>query len=382
MAKIVIKRSLGILLLIIAVLGAVKIMEEFVTRRFDLEALPLKAYYEEKKDSIDVVIMGASEITLGYSAPEIYRNFGITSFPYAFTINPVPLWKYEMRDIERTQHPKLLIVEINGAIYLEDKYIHRKGSFTRLAENMPFSMNKLRMIMDKSDNPIESLFPICKYHANWSEFPQDDVADVWMLKEKGHAVLRGAQSNLYRQKIKHYPHYPSEDETMELNPDAEAELRAFIKECKDSSIEHILFICYPHIMAKEEYYERQMRCNRAGEIIREEGMEYVDFDRMLDEIGLSEADFFDDHHMNAPGQRKFSNYLGNYIKEKYALQPTELSEKDRKEWEESTDYIERFYKYYDEYTKAHADDPYTKPEIKLRDRVKAIKVLDEMKEAS
>ncbi|MBR2706530.1 MAG: hypothetical protein IKE74_04730 [Mogibacterium sp.] len=377
----VFKRTFGIISLIIAVLGSVLVLEEFVTKRYDLEALLLKGFYEEKKDTIDVVVMGASEITLGYSAPEVYRNFGFTSYPYAFTINPVPLWKYEMRDIERTQHPKVLVVEINGAIYLEDKYIHRKGSFTRLVENMPLSMNKIEMINEMSDDPVESYFPICKYHDSWSEFPQEDVPDILMLRKKGHAVLRGAQSNLYRQKIDHYPYYPSEDEMMDLNPDAEAALRDFIKECKDSSIEHVLFICYPHIMAKEEYYERQMRCNRAGEIIREEGMDYVDFDRMLDEIGLDESDFFDDHHMNAPGQRKFSNYLGKYLQEKYDLQPTELSEKDREEWAESVDYIDRFYRYYDEYTKAHADDPYTKPDIKLRDRVRAIKVLDEMKDA-
>ena len=379
MAKKIIKRTLGIICLIIAVLGAVRILEEFVTKRYDLEALPLKGFYEEKKDTIDVVIMGASEITLGYSAPEIYRNYGFTSAPYAFTINPVPLWKYEMRDIERTQHPKLLIVEINGAIYLEDKYIHRKGSFTRLAENMPLSMNKINMIRELSDNPIESFFPICKYHDSWSEFPQEDVKDILMLKKKGFAPLRGAQTNLYREKISEYPYYPSEDEMMDLNPDAEAALREFIQECKNSSIENVLFICYPHIMAKEEYYERQMRCNRAGEIIREEGMDYVDFDRMLDEIGLKAVpDFFDDHHMNAPGQRKFSNYLAKYVMDKYNIEPRELSEKDKAEWEESVDYIDRFYKYYDDYTKAHADDPYKKPDLKLRDRAKAIKALDEM----
>ena len=39
MAKKIIKRTLGIICLIIAVLGAVRILEEFVTKRYDLEAL-------------------------------------------------------------------------------------------------------------------------------------------------------------------------------------------------------------------------------------------------------------------------------------------------------------------------------------------------------
>lgn len=380
MAKVYFKRIIGIVLLVVFVVLFVLVMQEFVTKRYDLEALPLKGYYAEKKDTIDVVVMGASEITLGYSAPEIYRQYGYTSYPYAFTINPVTLWKYELKEIEQTQHPEVLLVEINGAVYLEDKYIHREGSFQRLVENMPLSMNKVRMIRDMSKHPIESFFPICKYHENWSEFPQEDVADIWDLRKRGHAVLRGAQSNLYRREISSYPYYPGEDEMMDLNPDAEKELRDFIAECKKSSIKHILFICYPHIMAKEEYYERQMRCNRVGQIIREEGMEYVDFDRRLDEIGLDAGDFFDEHHMNATGQKIFSDYLGKFLKDKYDLKPTELSAKDKEEWEESVDYIKRFYRYYDEFTAAHADDPYTKPDLKLRDRVKAIRALDQMED--
>ncbi|MBQ6623434.1 MAG: hypothetical protein IJH57_02325 [Mogibacterium sp.] len=381
MTKKVLKRSLGIICMIAAVWASVWVLEEFVTRRYDLEGLNLQGYYEEDHGTIDVVIMGASEITQGFAAPEIYKNFGFTSAPFAFTVNPVPLWKYELRDIERTQNPELLIVEINGCTYLENKYIHRRSAYDRLAECMPFSMVKVNMIREMSDDTadaIETFFPICKYHENWSEFPQDDVLDKMFMMKNGHAILRGSQSNMYRDKIKEYPYYPTEEEMMELNPDAEEALRDFLEECKKSSIKNILFVCYPHIMSQKKYYQRQMRCNYAGQIIREAGFDYVDFDRKTKEIGLTKEDFFDDHHMLATGQRMFSNYLGEYIQKKYDLKPTQLSEKDKAEWEESVVYNDRLYRYFDAYMKAHADDPYTKHEFKLRDRRRPIRALSEM----
>ena len=379
MLKKTIKRASGILLMIIVLLLFVNVMEEYVTKRDDLEALQLKGYYLEDKHSLDVVIMGASEVVQGYAAPEIYKKYGFTSFPYCFTINPVPLWKYELRDIERDQNPKVLMVEINGAVYKEAKYIHSKPCLHRLAENMPFSTNKIRMIMEMSDNKVESFFPIVKYHDRWTKFPMEDVADIRDMKKRGHMILRGSQSYLYRTQFSKNMEYPSPDETMDLIPDAEEALRDFLAECQKSSIENIVFVSYPHFFQDEDNVNRQKRVNRAGQIIKEAGFEFIDLGYRMDEIGLVEVpDFYDAHHMNAPGQKKTSDYLGKLIKEKYNIEPTALSDRQKAEWDESVDYIERFYRYFDEYTKDHASDPYKKPDLKLRDRVKPIKVLTEM----
>ena len=86
-------------------------------RRVDHNQIRLAGFYAEEKNSLDMVVMGASETYYGYFADEAYKTAGITSYPYSFQYNPVSLWKYELKEILKRQKPKVLIVEVNGAGY-------------------------------------------------------------------------------------------------------------------------------------------------------------------------------------------------------------------------------------------------------------------------
>ena len=376
--KKIFKRISGILLLVIALLLFVHVMDEYVTKREGREYIRLKAYYLEPANTIDIIAMGSSEIQYGYSAPEVYKETGITNYPYAFSVNPVPLWKYELSEIERTQDPKVLVVDINGAVYAGDDYIHSKSALYRLLEGMPLSLNKLKLIYEKEkDHPLECVFPIIKYHDNWTRFSAEEAEDWLDIKHRGYAVLRGARARLYREKLPNEKIYAPDDNTADLRPDAEASLREFLDLCRQSEVEHILFVNFPHIICGEDRYERQKRCNRAAEIIRENGFEYLDLQGKVDLD--NERDYFDTDHMSASGQKITCRYLGNYLKKKYDLQPTALSEKDREHWSESISYIDRMYRYYEDYISAHSDHPYKKAPYLLRDDRATLNRLDQMK---
>lgn len=374
------KRILGIILMIVAVSAVSLVLQDLIMYRDDVDAFRIKAFYREPADSLDYVMMGSSEIMWGYVAGEAYRTTGLTSSPFAFPVNPVELWKYEMADIERAQHPKLLVIETNGALYTEDRYIHSNFCVETLADNMPLSKNRLKLISDLAHHPLERLLPILKYHYKWPKIRRLENNRNLMLRKQGYARLRGAQSLLFRAEEPSKNLREADDTTADLHEEPNEYLEEFLKEAQKSGIENILFIEYPHVIDNKESYERQQRANRAGEMIRDAGFEYISFMDKLDEIGLDPVkDFSDSDHMNARGQKKFSIYISEFLKDKYDLEPREQTEKNKARWEDSAELSDCYYQLFEEYTEAHKDEPYKKAEFTMEDNVRTMKELERIK---
>ena len=370
------KRTIGILALIGAVAAYVFFMQATVTNRDDIEFRNLRGFYMEKPDTLDVVIMGSSEVMNGYSAGVAYRDAGYTSYPYAFTINSDSLWKYELEDIERTQHPQILLIETNGALYEEDKYVYNEHCINALGESMPMSMNRIRLAFEMSDEPMERLFPIIKFHYKWKDILNLSENSNMLLLKSGHARLRGLSCFMYRQEYSTEMKYPPDGTTADLNPNAEKELIDFLEVCKGSDIELIVFVEFPHIMGSKDLYERQQRANRAAEIIQEAGFDYIDLTEASDEMGFDyDNDFYDEHHLRGPGQVKLTRYIAGLVTDKYGLTPKEQTEENRAEWEDSARLMDTYYQVYDDYIREHADDPYAKADHVLGENVKSMKLI-------
>lgn len=368
------KRIIGIALICVIVTVFVSVMQSTVTNRGDSDYRALRSFYMEKPDTLDAVVMGSSEVMSGYCAAEAYRTAGYTSFPYAFSINSVLLWKYELEDIERTQHPDTLIIETNGALYSEDKYLYSKYCISALGDSMPMSLNRIRMAFDMSEEPLERLIPFIKYHYKWKDILKLSSNNNYMLLKQGHARLRGVNSRLYRTKYSSKMKYPPDGSTAELNANAEKALIEFLDICKTSEIRHIVFVEFPHVMGSKDLYERQQRANRAAELIQEAGFDYIDFTGLGDEIGLDYTkDFYDAHHMLATGQKKFTHYLADILMNDYGLESREQTAENRQQWDESADLIAKYYKVFDEYMRAHADEPYAKAGFLLAENTRTMK---------
>lgn len=371
------KRILGIALFIAVITGICYVSQLLFANDGSSESVLLQGFYLEEPDSLDIVVMGASEIMNDYCAPEMYREHGYTSYPYCFAVNSVPLWKYELTEIERTQHPQVLVIELNGALYEEDSMIHSEDCVRLLGDNLPISGNGIRFAREMAQHPLESIFPVIKYHYRWTELRDDSVRDRMLMYRNGYLRLRGAMTPLYHTEFDADNILPADDTTAPLNADGEAELREFLEACKESEIPHIVFAEFPHIIGNEKGYTRHQRFNQAAEIIRGEGFDVIDFTKEIDKIGLEYyEDFFDTHHMVATGQRKLSSYLGKTIKEKYGIQPRTQTEKNRAKWEDSAELILKFYKCYEDYTSAHADQPHEEVDHDLSDTLRTITELE------
>ena len=350
MKKIYLKRLVKILSLVLVVAAIVGVSQEYYMTNSSNTAIRLRGFYREDPKTLDVVVLGASEVYSGFNAPEFYKKTGVTSYPYAYEGNPVTLWKYELKEILRTQTPKLLIVEMNGAIYDEDM-LYKEASIRYLADNMTLQKEKREMVSQYgTDDPLSYYFPIMKYHGEWLQ-PDRIKNAIAMLRIdlRGHSLLKGTLSHIKHAKYK--DELTGYDPTAErdLNPNAERYLREFLDECKECGVENILFVRFPHRVTAEKSIRAFERFNRAARIVEEYGYEYVNLDDYCGEAGIEKpGDFYDTDHMMMSGQMKFTDFLAEYLQERYHLEPTQLTQKQKEEWDECVKYTDAFYSYYED----------------------------------
>ena len=233
MKKTYIKRFVKILSLVLVLAVLLGVSQRYYMTNTSNTGIRLRGFNLEDPESLDVVVLGASEVYSGFNAPEFYKKTGVTSYPYAFEGNPITLWSYELKEILHHQIPKLLIVEMNGAVYDEDM-LYKEASVRYLADNM-MEKGEKRDLVNRygSDDPLSYYFPIVKYHGEWLQ-PEKVKNGVTLLRMdlRGHSILKGTLSHIahtqYGHEITDYDHLAERD----LNPDAEKLLREFLDECR------------------------------------------------------------------------------------------------------------------------------------------------------
>ncbi len=339
------KRFLKIVTLAAAILIVIWVAQHYVMTRLDAHQRRIEGFYMEEKDSLDMIILGASETYNGYIPARAWEEYGITSYLYGYQANPVTLWSYQLKEIEKTQHPDILLIECNGAVY-DERNLKDPAELRFMSDDMPMSKNKIDLINDQAqESKLSYYFPILKYHAHL--IPGNGTVSKIQLERQGFNIMRGAQARVGGDDISDkVVDVSGDDSVRELDPIADHALRAFLEQCQESDIKHIVFVRYPHIVT-DYNYTRFQRYHKVKEIVEEYGFDYIDMDPLMDDMGLSfENDFLDCEHMNLNGARKLTDYMVPYLMDRYQMTPRKQSEKVEKQWEESLEYYNRLYEYW------------------------------------
>ena len=361
MKKKNIKRLVMIVSLLLVLAVTVLLLQEYVLMRSDHNRERIKAYYLEDPGTIDVVLIGSSEVYCDYSADLAYKEFGYTSYPYATQACTILNYKPMIKEVIRTQHPKLILVEINGTLY-DDEHLEIEANARNIVDNMPLNENK-RELVDTvaTSDQVEYYMPIIKYHNIWNDFPRGLKWDYSVIASqlRGYNLLKGfkTKTDIHTPEGKVY----REDEITNaapIYPRAEAALYDLLDYCKDEQLDNIVFVRFPHLTVQRNH-KRIERSNKVGEIIRDYGFDFVTFDSCDDRIGLDVThDFYNIEHMNVYGMTKFTSYLGEYLQEHYGITPTALDEKHKAEWDECSAYFDAYLELvYDHYEQGILDEP-------------------------
>lgn len=275
-------------------------------------------FYAEKKDTLDIVMIGSSPVFPYYAAPKLWGESGIAMYPLSSNVQRPVAMKYLVQEAEKTQTPGLYIFEMR-MFTMEDAGLRENMAYTRgVTDNLRYSRLRNETIRamvpeDDEEGRLSFYLDIMKYHTNWK-----------ML------VLPSEWANM----TYHNPHplkgYTFKDEVGPLPmPDCgkaegakpiPAEQEAYLRELLDELRQgghDALFIVSPY----GESLEDQQMYNYMEEIVTAAGYRFLNMNKHYEEIGIIFEEDFADYgsHTNAVGAEKCTDFLKTYLQQHYAF---------------------------------------------------------------
>jgi hypothetical protein len=373
--RVYIKRFLCIASIILVVFVYVLLSGEWLFYRQSDVQPRMDGFYLEDKNTIDVALVGSSEVYNDFNSPLAYEKYGFTSYPIGTPGQNGFFLKYQIEEILQYQTPKLFVIEVNG--FLGDDTIS-DAQIRFVSENMKISANKISLLneVECKDDLYTYYFPFFKYHNDTSVASGlYAFKNRFSLFQNGYSLLKGNYTGVYCTAPQNAINTIGSQERAELTEKNKSRLLDLINYVKDKSL-NVLFVRFPRITT-ETRIESMGRSNTAGDIIRENGFNYLNFVTEIDSsVILNENDYYNSEHLNVIGQKKFTEFFGGILVEKYGITPTELNEIEKEKW----DYCIRFTHSYIKLAIKETEQNNSNEEKYLYEELATIKKINENRE--
>ena len=342
------RRITATLLMVAAVLFSVWFMQKFMCIPFSYDEIRVINLHKEPENSIDVLLVGSSATYSDFSSVYAYEKFGFTSFPYAIGGSTCTMWKPAVKDALDRQKPKLIIVDVFGGGYDQDLIEKRNNQLSIVMSHTAWSKEKVKTAEELTElvsrtSTSSFLFPFIKYHNNVPNCVKT-LPDRLRLEFAGPSPLKGLNTLTRTRQLVDVDPASFTDESVPLDPKTEEIIVDFINYCKSENLE-VLFVKYPSVLTEgnPDELEVNLRSNRILEIAEENGCHALNMQQYFHDIGLKEReDFYNHGHTNTRGQKKVTEFLGNYLVENMGITPSELSDSVKDEWDDSIKYWHAF----------------------------------------
>lgn len=364
------KKQIFKILLMIVILAILICSTNFILCRqlnSQSDSIRVKNFYKLEEKSLDMILIGASTTYTNYSAPLAWKEFGYTSYSLGTNMAPMSLSKSMIKEVRKTQNPKVFVIDINGVLY-NDEQETREGGLRLWLDNMPNSQNKrdtIKELVSKKDQ-LSYQIPFLKYHSNWPRFFESVKASVEELTEIDNVNLAsaGMQGNSKIDPQRDYVDIKQFNKIAPMHKLSGEHLKDLLEYCRKENLTNVIFTNMPRYYSKKMLPERG-RNNAAKALIKEYGYECLDMDEYVDEIGLNpETDFYNPNHLNIYGQRKLTSYLGNLLNERYQLSSGKRDEKLSKRYDKEVESYYKVYKWVDNQAKKGKNIRYNYDEVK------------------
>lgn len=337
-------RVIAFLLIVALVYGA---LTEVLSVNNTWDMRHIRGFYREPKNSLDVVLIGASELYTGFCSPLAWQQHGFTSYSLCVSSMPGCLYHSMLTETMRRQTPKTVVVEINGFLFdfsAEDT----ETGLRKWIDNMPMSANKVRTILSSvpRDQWSSYFFRLEKYHTNWNE------PTVWAEPAQQYLTLLRTGYSLTKA-LEIIPKVQTGDcppKNASLSADNVQRLRSFCELAHELGVENVLFVRFPHRAGVTD----PTVLTRLGDIVGEYGYDFLDCDRLFADIGLErDGDFFDNEHLNVFGMETFTDWFGQYLTEHYDLSSSQGAAV-KTQWARCAQFVEDMLPYCEQKTPSDA----------------------------
>ena len=347
-------RTIRVGCFLLAIMVSCLVLQQYFLRNMDHNSLRVEGFYQEERNSLDVVLIGASDMYTSFMPGRAYEQYGFTGYLMASESITAEGVKTAVKEIVRTQHPGLIVIEANAFLYGNADNESNEAHIHKFFDNLPLSTNKLEYIQRKvpADQQMEYIFPLIKYHGLWTEYPDRFfmMASNLSLDVRGFNVLKGFRTTaqIIKTDKKCYNDMISDEHgELDLDPDLQSELMELLSYCEEKEL-NVIFVRAPHYVT-DETYNRVKRSNKMASIVREQGFSYYTFENDAVQIGIDEnRDFYNEDHMNVYGALKFTDYLADKLVNNEKLQIDPLSEYQQEAWKQVVTSTNQLYRYCDD----------------------------------
>ena len=290
-------------------------------------------FYQNPKNSIDVLFIGSSHVHTGIDISLLYKEYGISSYDFSSSGQPLPTSYFYVKEALKTQKPKLIIFDSYSLRHTDYRF-HKDSYFMSGIFGMRFSLDRINLIkLQLPNNKWNGYFnPLLIYHNRYNNITKMDFLYYGMM---GNASSKGYWYGLKNQKIQR-SQISNFTELTNLNVEFEKYYRKIIELANNNNIP-ILIITIPFSVDKD----MQRFFNTAKAIAEEYNVPFIDFNLYYDNYNLKfNEDFNDWSHLNYKGAAKFTRYLGKYLKENYDL-PDRRGDHKYYSWEMNAKYQDK-----------------------------------------
>lgn len=299
-------------------------------------------FYTEEKDSIDVLMCGASTVGTTFSPGYLWGKYGFTSYPISSNAQRPKSICYLLEEAYKYQTPEVVLIELRMFTYEDEEMKRDEPHIREVTDNMKYSLHRVKTVhaltdgVDTFEDKISYYFDIIKYHSNWGMFfLPEELQKVFYKKEDLHKGFEHPESIMYHDES--LDGYIPIEERMAIPQEQEKVLRELISYLKEND-QKAIFVIAP-IKYDREFFAK---ANYMKDIVELEGFQYVN---MMEEADLTFAtDFLDGAHTNILGAKKCSEALGEILSKEYGLLD-KREETTYDSWDES---YEAFWEIYNE----------------------------------
>ncbi|MCD8335008.1 MAG: hypothetical protein LUC35_06680 [Clostridiales bacterium] len=303
---------LGFLLLLLAANGVMK--HKTVSDSGNQELLNAENMYALTEDSVDVLVLGSSQVAFGVSPVEMYERSGISAYSIGMSQASMVSNYYWMLEFCKKQDPSVVMLDVSTLFEVSKETSERVS-----ADAMRLSPNKLALARAATalheESMLSYVFPLVKYHSRWYSLAAEDFGGY-----DNDYCYRGLNITDKCKKGLSYT-------TLVIdNDDPEADVREMydyqvayfekiVDYCLENDIKLLLFKTPKGSWTLSDSNQVQTLADSCG-------LTYLDFnyEELLEAIGFDiTTDMKDKDHLNTSGADKLSDYLADYAAAQYDL---------------------------------------------------------------
>ena len=287
---------------------------------------PVETFYGLEENVVDAIFLGSSHSYCSVIPSQLWEDYGIAGYSLSISGQDIAASYYWLKEALKTQKPKVVCLEMFGATY------HGYGVEGNLYRNtLPYhvSADYLRMIRDLTDEESGSIqtaagivgekdrssfltkWPII--HTRYKELQKQDFTGPETPYIGFSAQIDGLRYSPINWARDGGELYTGEEA---LEMEEEKWLRRIIELTREKGVGLCLFLA-PMAVSNQD----QMRMNYVAELAEEEGIPFLNFVDLRDELRIDpEQDFLDWGHVNFKGGEKVTAALGRFILQNYSIE--------------------------------------------------------------